>query len=65
MSSTDIRERIRAAGIYQYEVADHIGVSEMTFIRWMRKPLSKERVEKINNAVENLIKEREKAGDAS
>jgi len=51
LQNTIIREKIRTAGVFQYEVADQLGVSEMSFIRWLRKPLSAEKEEKVIRAI--------------
>ena len=54
MSNNEIRAKIKQAGIFQYAVADVLGVSEMTFIRWLRKPLSAEKEAQILNAIKKL-----------
>ena len=36
----DIRAMARKNGVYLYEIAEVLGVSEPTFIRWLRKELS-------------------------
>lgn len=48
----EIREKIDAAGLYQYEVAELCGIGESTLIRWLRKELSAERKAKILSAIE-------------
>ncbi|MFR6395099.1 MAG: hypothetical protein ACLUNQ_08475 [Oscillospiraceae bacterium] len=35
--NADIRTAIRESNLCQYQVAEKIGVSEFTFIRWMRE----------------------------
>ena len=57
MANTQIRQEIRRAGIYQYQVADALGVSEMTFIRWLRKPLSSDLEAKVRAVIETVKKE--------
>ena len=48
----DIKEKIKAAGLYQYQVADICGVSETTLVRWLRYELSPEKKEMIMKAIE-------------
>lgn len=59
MYNIEIREKIRQAGIYGYEVAAAIGVSETSFSRMMaRTELSADRRENVLNAIERLSAER-------
>ena len=48
----DIKEKIKAAGLHQYQVADLCGVSETTLVRWLRYELSPEKKEMILAAIE-------------
>lgn len=57
MRNQSIREKITAARLYQYEVAQHIGVSEMTLIRWLRQELSPDKLRKIEQAIADLSRE--------
>lgn len=56
----NIKEKIKSYGLNQWEIAEKINVSEFTFSRWMRRPeqLSKDKLLKINKAIEELSKER-------
>ena len=40
MCNDDLRNEIRSANVKQWEVADAIGISEMTMVKWLRKELS-------------------------
>ena len=42
MCNEDLREEIRIANVRQWEVADAIGISEMTMVKWLRKELSED-----------------------
>ena len=42
-----VRKAARNASVYLWELGDHLGVSENTVIRWLRKPL--------DNAKEGLL----------
>jgi hypothetical protein len=44
--NAELRDKIRKAGLYQWQVAECIGVSEFTFTRWLRSELKPE-VEKM------------------
>ena len=52
--NADIRTAIRESSLCQYQVAEKIGVSEFTFIRWMRNELSDERKQRILAAIKEL-----------
>lgn len=57
-TNADIRSLIKKAGLKQWEVADAIGASETTLCVWLRKPLKGERRSRVENAIEQLRKER-------
>lgn len=42
MKNADIRNALKEHGVYNYELADLLGVSEPTLIRWLRKEWSEE-----------------------
>ena len=51
----DIRQMIKAAGLYQCQVARKLGIYEHDLYRLLsRKPLSEERKAEIINAIEAL-----------
>ena len=50
----DIRTAIKEHNLKQYQVAEKIGVSEFTFVRWLRKELPNERKQIIFAAIEEL-----------
>lgn len=43
MCNKDLRDEMRIANVRQWEVADAIGISEMTMIKWLRKELGAEK----------------------
>ena len=61
MKKMNIKEKIKASGFYQWQVAEAMNVNEWTFMRWMRRPekLSREKIDLINAALEQLKKEKE------
>jgi hypothetical protein len=52
----DIRLFFRQKGFYLWQVAEQLGVSEITLIRWLRKPLRDDKKQAIMNAVYELEK---------
>lgn len=55
----DIKERIKAAGLHQYEVAHLLGIHETTLICWLRYELSEEKRARILAAIEEGAKQHE------
>lgn len=60
VTNVDIKEMIKEAGLYQYQVAKEVGISEPQFIRWLRYDLSKDKINRILKAIEKL-----KGGEAN
>lgn len=54
MPNVEIKKQIKSAGVFQYQIAELLGVSEMTFIRWLRKELTAEKREAILHAIKEL-----------
>ncbi len=54
--NADIRQMIKEAGLYQWQVAQACGVTEGTFIVWLRKELSATRKQMILEAIDSLKK---------
>lgn len=57
MANRDLREKIQKAGIYHYDVAHALGISQSTLCVWLRFDLDKkdDRRERIEKAIEALI----------
>lgn len=53
-ANADIRNRIDDAGLTQWQVAQEVGVNHVTMSVWLRTPLTSERAERVNKAIENL-----------
>ena len=43
MCNEDLRKEFKIANVRQWEVADAIGISEITMVKWLRKELDDER----------------------
>ncbi len=54
MNNTAIRERIKGAGVFQWQVADQMNISETTLCRMLRKELPDDKREKILEAIEKV-----------
>lgn len=54
--NTELKKIIRMSGLYQWQIAEEIGISEATFTRWMRSKLSDENKRKILDAIKALTK---------
>lgn len=46
----DVREYLKAKRVFMWEVAERIGVHEVTLIRWMRTELPEDKKQKIMEA---------------
>ncbi len=57
-----MREKVKEAGLFLWEVAEKVGVSEWTLCRWLRHEPTGEKLTRIERAVEELVREREEAG---
>lgn len=53
-NNQDIRKHARSKGVFLYEVADLLGISEPTMTRWLRRKLTNERKETILNAIDRV-----------
>mgnify|MGYP000029590024 FL=1 len=54
MTNEELKQKIKESNLYQWQVANAVGVSEMTLIRWLRTPITKEHAEQVNAAIEFL-----------
>ena len=57
--NNDIRTKAREDGVYLYEIAEKLNVSEPTFNRWLRKELSENLKQKALAAIEEIREEHE------
>lgn len=54
MNNLEIRTAIKQKRLYHYEVAEKLGITEITFCRWLRKELSSEQKQKVLSAINEL-----------
>lgn len=57
MKNKEIKDSIKSANLYQWQVAEALGVGESTFSRKMRKELPEEEKAIILNTIDKLKKE--------
>ncbi len=58
-ANEELRARLYHEKIPLWQIGAAMGVSEMTIIRWLRLPLTGERLEKITQAIEQILEDRE------
>ncbi|OPX85730.1 hypothetical protein [Pelotomaculum sp. PtaB.Bin117] len=54
MNNTEIRNKIKNARLFQYEVARALHISEATLIRWLRQELPEKEKARILAVIEQL-----------
>lgn len=52
-----IREAAKRKSVKHWQIAEYLGISEPTIMRWLRVPLSPEREKAVMEAIEALAKE--------
>lgn len=50
----EIINKAKQKGVPQWRIAEEMGISEMTLLRWLRHPLSEEKKEAFLNALNNI-----------
>lgn len=53
-SNEDIKKLIRQNRYFNYEIAEAIGINEVSFSRWFRRELTEDQKQQIINALEAL-----------
>lgn len=59
MANETIRREISKAGLYQWMIADCMGISEITFSRLLRHELTEDQLQRVRDAIEQAIIKRE------
>lgn len=59
MHNKDLRYEFRIANVRQWEVAEAIGISEMTFVKWLRRELPAEKKKLVREAIRKVIDNRQ------
>lgn len=58
MENLKIRAKLKEKEVHQWEVAEKLGVAEMTFTRKMRRELPEEEQQKIFSIIDEIAKEK-------
>ena len=59
MDRNELKAICKQKNIYEYQVANKLGISEPTFIRWLRSPITNELEGKIMDAIDSIISDRD------
>lgn len=54
MKKSDVQKGLRESRRKQWELAQEIGISEFTIIRWLRDPISEEHAKRITEGLQRL-----------
>ena len=60
IANKDIRERIFNLGIFNWQIAEKVGISDITFSRWMRTEMSENDERRIK--IETVLDQLERGG---
>ncbi len=58
VKNDEIKAMVKSNGVYMYEVADRLNISEPTLTRWLRHELTTTRREEIVNAITAIAAEK-------
>jgi len=58
-----IREELKARGVRHWELANELGVSEQTLVRWLRFELSEDKQMEMLEKIEAIAKRKENVLD--
>ena len=58
MQNKDLREAFRIANVRQWEVAEAIGISEMTMVKWLRRELPEDKKLRIRAGIRKVQESR-------
>ena len=58
MKNTEIREKARKYGVAFWMIADELGIAANTLSTWLRHELSEDKRQRVNSAIDAIIKRR-------
>lgn len=58
MQNKDLREAFRIANVRQWEVAEAIGISEMTMVKWLRREMPEDKKLRIRAGIRKVQESR-------
>ncbi len=58
MCNKDLRDEMRIANVRQWEVAEAIGISEMTMVKWLRRELDDGKKARVREGISKAAQKR-------
>ena len=58
MQNKDLRDVFRIANVKQWEVADAIGISEMSMVKWLRRELPVDKKIRVHEGIRKVLETR-------
>ena len=55
MYNKDLRDEMRIANVRQWEVAEAIGISEMTMVKWLRRELEESKKTLVRDGIAKVV----------
>ena len=55
MHNKDLRDEMRIANVRQWEVAEAIGISEMTMVKWLRRELDESKKTLVRDGITKVV----------
>ena len=60
MCNKDLRDEMRIANVRQWEVAEAIGISEMTMVKWLRRELDDSKKALVREGISKALQHNKK-----
>lgn len=60
MCNKDLRDEMRIANVRQWEVAEAIGISEMTMVKWLRRELDDNKKALVREGISKAVQHNKK-----
>ena len=60
MCNKDLRDEMRIANVRQWEVAEDIGISEMTMVKWLRRELDDSKKALVREGISKAVQHNKK-----
>jgi len=57
MCNKDLRDEMRIANVRQWEVAEAIGISEMTMVKWLRRELDDSKKAMVREGISKAVQQ--------
>ena len=61
MCNKDLRDEMRSANVRQWEVAEAIGISEMTMVKWLRRELDDSKKALVREGISKAVQHNKKS----